>query len=1348
MYKTTLLVLLCLFSMGITQGQIVAKKKTPTELANHYLAEKGEVVFEFTAQSQNQFKELAKFLSISHKFVDPNLLKVEAYANASQFAKFLNYGLNFTVSESENEFAADEYTTFSTAAWDDTWNAYPTYSQYVAKLNYWATTYPNLCTLQNIGNTPNGRALYVLKISDNASTDEDEPEFLYTSSMHGDEITGYPTMLRLIDHLLSGYGSNTEITNIVNTTEIFICPLANPDGSYKTAGNNVMNSSTANTATRSNAAGIDLNRNYPDAIDGLHPDDAIYQTETLAFMAFEKNRNFVLSANYHGGVEIVNFPWDTSNTPGTSQFSYHPHDNYFKFISKEYAQTCQTADNDMNYMDDVQNTGQFPGTTNGAAWYSVYGGRQDWNNFFNHNKEITIEISTTKFPAAANLPFYWDRNRQALLNYLKQANNGLHGTVKDASGNPINAKVYINSFDNMGSWVKTGPLGDYHKVQIAGTYSVIFEAPGYVSQTISVTLTNDAKTVLDVIMVATNSQPTASNQTICEGQTATLTATGSGTIKWYDSQNAPSQIATGNSFTTPALSSTRSYFVENETTLANIGPALPSGTATNNTNSKNKYLIFNVTATTKLKSVAINSSASGEMLIELQNSAGDMLESKVVRLTASGNQDIELDFFLPVANNLRLVLREISGLNITVATSGITYPMFNTSVSVSGNSGTGTFFPFFNWKFQPTKSTRKEIVVTVKPNPTITTLSPYTKIAGSTGFMLTVNGTNFTSTDSKIKWNGVEKTTNFVSSTQLTASIIASDVANVGAANVTVYNTCNTFTTAPQTFSITAPTSTTWNGTAWNYGVPTATVDAIIAGNYTTQTNGAFTAQSLTINSGQTITINSGTSLTIANAIINNTGATGFIVESNGNLIQSNEATNTGLITVKRNSAPMYRYDYTLWSSPVNAQNLKSFSEATLNDRFYLYNTLTGLNGNYESVFPTQNQTTYNFIKAKGYLIRSPDNYANYVSTTTAGVSYPGVFVGVPYNGAYNFPLSNANSGYNLVGNPYPSAISISGLFSSNSNAIDGTIWLWRKRNGVAGSGYATTTGLGVASAHPEVSSMSMNGGILTGQGFFVKVKSGATQPTLNFNNAMRFSGTGSSFFRVLENNLDTDQVEKHRIWLNLSNESDIIGQTLIGYMTGATQGIDYGIEGKYFGDSPIALNSIVENNEFAIQGRSLPFNPNDIVPLSFKTNIAGNYTITLDHFDGLFETDQHIYLRDNTLGQIHDLKTSNYSFNSETGNFSNRFEIIYQNQLAINNPEINANEIIVYKRNSDLIINAGNYRIANITLYDVSGRLIYTKNKVNASTFAISNLNIANQVVLIKIETTENGSVNKKIVF
>ncbi len=1333
---TTSLVLLCLFVMSTTFAQITPKNQTPREKANYYLEDKGEVVFQFTAKSQNQFKELARFLSISHKVVDPVLLRVEAYANKDQFEKFLTYGLPFEVNDADNVFEADEYTTFATAAWDDTWNAYPRYSEYVAKMQYWANTYPNLCKLEEIGTTVRGRKLLVLKISDNAQTHETEPEFLYTSSMHGDEITGYPIMLRFIDYLLTRYNTDSEVANIVNNTQIYICPLANPDGSYRAAANDVYNSS-GNSATRANANGIDLNRNYPDAIDGLHPDNGVYQPETLAFMNFEKNHNFVLAANYHGGAEVINFPWDTSTTPGTANFSIHPHDNYFKFVSREYAHNCQEADNHQAYMDDIFNSGQYPGTTNGAAWYSVYGGRQDWNNFFNHNKEITIEISAQKTPSPANLPFYWDRNRKALLDFVKQANFGLQGKVTDASGNPISAKVYVGLQDKMGSWIKTGSLGDYYKVQIAGNYSVTFEAPGYISQTRNVTLTNGMATVLNVEMVATTTLPTANDVTICQDQPANLSATGSN-LQWFDSVNSTTALASGNNFTSPNLTTSRSYFVESQTPLAAINP---TGLNATNVTAINRYSRFNASIAVKLKSVEVNLANAGDVLIELQNSVGEMLESKVISVAGSGRREVVLDFFVPAQNDLRLVLRESTRAVVT-ATSNFNYPLTNGTVSITGNSGNGTSLQFYNWKFETVKSPRKEVLVTVRPNPTVETISPATQPAGSEAFVLTVNGSNFVNGQSTIHWNNVEKTTTFVSATQLTANISAADLAVQGNANVTVFNGCNNFQTTASTFTIGAPTTTTWNGTSWTYGTPTASLNAVINGVYVSQAHGGFTALSVTINTGGILQIDQGISVTVVNGITNNAPAVALQVLSGGNLIQTNNSSNVGNILVNRKSSPMYRYDYTLWSSPVSGQNLRGFSPETLVDRFYGYNASTGTNGAYETIFPANETATYNFLPAKGYLVRSPDNYLGYQNASTPGQVYNGIFVGIPQNGPISYTLSPANNGYNLVGNPYPSAISINSFFAANQNAIDGTIWFWRKRNGVLGTGYATSTGLGVTSVQPETASMDPNNAINVAQGFFVKVKQNATQNNLLFHNNMR-QNANTSFFR----NADEQTAEKHRIWLDLKSNNEVVGQTLIGYMQGATEGLDYGIDGKYFDDSSLALSTMIENTELAIQGRSLPFTIEDEVPLYFKSNVAGSFSISLSQFDGIFSDEQPVYLIDNNNSQIIDLKSGEYQFTTASGIFPNRFKIVYRNALNIDNPKVDSNQIIISQQTSMVSIFAGKITIDNVKVFDLSGRLLLEKQNCNTSTLNFSLDQIANQVLMIQVTTTEKLVVNKKII-
>jgi hypothetical protein len=1334
MKKITFLILFVLVFNTIA----FAQKKTSLEKANEYLASKGEVVFTFKADNQSQFLELNKLLSVSHRRVDQQALEVEAYANKEQFEKFLAYGLAFTVNTSDNEIPQERTQRKSinnkiAGTWDTTWDAYPKYSEYEAKMQYWAATYPSLCTLQSIGTTANGRKLYVLKISDNASMDETEPEFFYTSSMHGDEITGYPTMLRLIDYLLTNYGSLSEVTNLVNGTELFINPLANPDGSYKSIGNDIYNS-VGNTPTRGNAAGVDLNRNYPDAIGGMHPDGNTYQTETVAFMNFEATRNFVLAANYHGGTEVVNFPLDTSNTPGTGAFSYHPHDNYFKLVSQEYAQLCQTADGNLNYMDTVYNTGQFPGTTNGAAWYSVYGGRQDCNNYFNHSKEVTVEISDSKTPLSSDLPFFWDRNRQALLNYVKQASYGLQGVVTDGSGNPIHAKVYIGgAVDNFGSWVETSPTkGDYHKVQIAGTYNVIFEAAGYATQTISATITNNATTTLNVTMVPSTSLPTASNDvTICQGQTTALTATGTGTLKWYNALDATTSVATGTSFTTPALSSTTSYYVENEVTPANVGPTTVSGTATTSATVANEYLLFNCTAPTKLKSVFISTSAAGQILVELQNSSGVMLESKVVRLASSGSHDIALDFFLPVANGLRLVSREIYGFTITceTSTSVITYPMTNGTISITGSSvlvdGKGknpstSLFQFFNWKFEPIKSNREEVIVTVNPTSVAGTVSSNQTIcSGSQPAAITLTGNTGTiqwqsSTDNLIFSDIIGETTNTLSSaaigtlsaTKYFRSVVTSGVCTLASSG---------------TVTITVPTNTTWNGSSWDNGAPTSATSAIIAGNYNVSAN--LNACTLTVNNNAVVTIPSNYNVTLNGALTVSSGS--FTLNNNANLIQSSNVANSGNIFVKRETAPLMRLDYVMWSSPVTNANqyLKTFSPLTLDARFYTYNPSSDL---YNSVVPA----TTNFAAGTGYLIRLPNDHP------TTPTLWTGTFTGTPNNGNVNLLVTNET--YNAIGNPYPSTINADTFITHNT--ITEALYFWRKTNNAATTSYATYTkagGAGNTSANTgDSNGIIPNGIIQVGQGFIAK----STSTSLQFTNAMRTADNQNQFLRMKE-------IEKNRIWLNLSKDAVPVNQMMVAYMTGATQDIDPAIDGRYINDSQTALNSLINNEEFVIQGRSVPFDPTDLVPLTFKTTTSGNFTIAIDHVDGLFAGAQDIILKDNSTGAESDLKAGSYTFSAVAGVDNARFSLKYQKTLGINLSVFDEDSIVVYKNKSEIRIKSGDTTIDNVKLFDLSGRLLFEKKKVNANEATIESSKFANQVLIVQITSSDKNVVNKKLV-
>jgi hypothetical protein len=538
-----------------------------------------------------------------------------------------------------------------------------------------------------------------------------------------------------------------------------------------------------------------------------------------------------------------------------------------------------------------------------------------------------------------------------------------------------------------------------------------------------------------------------------------------------------------------------------------------------------------------------------------------------------------------------------------------------------------------------------------------------------------------------------------------------------------------TFDSVANVTNVTAVTPT-WNGTAWsNITGPTASFDAIIDGTYSTTTNGAFTAKKLTVNSGKSLTINTGTAVTVQNEVISN-GST--VIENDANLIQvlGTTNTNTGNVVVNRNSSPLLRLDYTLWSSPVASQNLAAFSPLTSQSpsRFYTYDTA---NNQYSNAF---DPTTTNFAAATGYLIRMP-NTAD-ASTPTA---YAGQFTGVPNNGDIPLALLTTGNGYNLVGNPYPSTINLFTLQSNNSTIIGNTFYMWRTTN-AAGTAYCTyvptttTTGTYVSNGNTQ-SPVSFVGNIQPGQGFFV---SALTTGPLVFKNAQRVT-TAGSFFK-------TKQVAAaDKVWLNATNTTGDFSQMAVTYFDGATQGVD-AFDGKYINDSPLALTSNINNDEFTIQGRPA-FDTTDVVPLNFKTAVAGDYTIAIDHSEGVFAAGQSVILTDATTGTETDLTTSSYTFTAPTGTTSSRFSLKYQKTLGTNKAIFNDNNVAVYRSKGTLYVNAGDATIANIKVYDVQGRLVAELKNVKATSATIANLKATNQVLVVKITSKDNKVVTKKVV-
>ena len=466
MKKLFSIILFLLFANLMLQGQTYDRNK-----ADSLFNSRKEVYFKFRIFDRTEIYTLTRIISIDN--VNGN--EVFAYANRAEFEKFSKLGYEIVILPSPGSLLTDaelmKPAGTQKPSGPELWNFYPTYGQYIDTMVYFANTYPSICKLDTIGLTVDGRLLLVLKISKDVNTDGAKPQFFYTSTMHGDEVTGYVGMLHLIEYLLTNYGTLPRITRIVDSIELYINPLANPDGTYA-GGNN-----TVNGATYENANGINLNRNYPDIVYGPHPDGEAWQPETIAFMNFANAMNFTMSANFHGGAEVFNYPWDCWRSDTITADN-----SWWQYVGHEFADTCHY------YGPSGYFTNPYPsGITDGGDWYWVHGGRQDYMNYWHHDREVTIEISTIKMPPASQLVLYWNYLYHSYLNYIEQSLYGIHGIVTDtATGQPLRAFIYITGHDKDSSQIYSRlPSGYYDRVIDQGSWNLTFASQGYYTKTIS-----------------------------------------------------------------------------------------------------------------------------------------------------------------------------------------------------------------------------------------------------------------------------------------------------------------------------------------------------------------------------------------------------------------------------------------------------------------------------------------------------------------------------------------------------------------------------------------------------------------------------------------------------------------------------------------------------------------------------------------------------------------------------------------------------------------------------------------------------------------------------------------------
>ncbi|PKP15233.1 MAG: hypothetical protein CVU07_10825, partial [Bacteroidetes bacterium HGW-Bacteroidetes-23] len=429
----------------------------------------------------------------------------------------------------------------------------------------------------------------------------------------------------------------------------------------------------------------------------------------------------------------------------------------------------------------------------------------------------------------------------------------------------------------------------------------------------------------------------------------------------------------------------------------------------------------------------------------------------------------------------------------------------------------------------------------------------------------------------------------------------------------------------------------------------------------------------------------------------------------------------------------------------------------------YFWNTtITNTNGG----LGTWSAANENMIPGKGYIIRGPNNFdttiqqftANFMGVPNNGnISIPiarGSYTGADYAGTNGVTITNMDDNFNLIGNPYPSAIRFTDFMAANPN-LEGSIRVWTHGTlptnstpnpfyssfayNYTSADYIIHNGTGTLSG-PD----TYDGFIPAGQSFFVIMNDGAaTTSTANFTNSMRVRNNNAQFYR--HSNQTQSENEHNRIWLDLVAQNGTMSRTLIGYVEGATYEKDRMYDAYTKAGNAMILYSLIENEKTSIQGRPMPFDSNDVVPLGFKVNNDGIYTIAIAAVDGLFSNEQTVYLRDNVLNTVHDLSANPYSFTANTGVYNERFELLYQDEtLGVDQIESFAIKVIT---NDKIVVRSGNEQIKEIQVFDMLGRKVNQYQSVNANEFAL-NEQKSNQTLLLKIITEYDNVTIKKILF
>lgn len=456
------------------------------------------VYVDVVLDSKAEVQKLIRDFSIERGDVKPcnEKFNVKIWITHLDLQKFKDLNIPYTIDPEilEKESYSATLTMATTVAQMASWNRYPTYSVYLQMMQDFQTNFPNYCKIDTIlSHTTKNHLILAAKVGNLTDNIQNKPAFLYSAAMHGDEICGYVIMLRLIDYMLNNQ-SDPLVASILNNIDFYICPLENPDGTFP-SNNNVVSGSV-----RTNAAGYDLNRNYPIVGQAQQPNSTI--AEITSMLQFIQQKSIIMSANCHGGAELYNYAWDSWSSAQLK----HPDKLWWVNNGNNFVDTLRKYSPSSYFTDEG-------GVTNGGDWYVIDGSKLDCLNYYNQCRDVTLELSSNKRVGASSLPNYWNYLYRSLLYYAYESSLGFSGIITDSVTNqPLEGLVFITSHDNNQSCIFSFlPTGKYHRPIESGNYTVTYSATGYHSKTYQVQVSEGNRVTQNAELVRTDQSISESN---------------------------------------------------------------------------------------------------------------------------------------------------------------------------------------------------------------------------------------------------------------------------------------------------------------------------------------------------------------------------------------------------------------------------------------------------------------------------------------------------------------------------------------------------------------------------------------------------------------------------------------------------------------------------------------------------------------------------------------------------------------------------------------------------------------------------------------------------------------------